>query len=390
LPPGAESLDYLQLMNERSALRNDFNLVVAADLAELREMRDRAEAEPAVERFESVLTFLPAEPAASRAAVADAAALLERVAVADRNATRAELGSSLERLEAALAEAADNAFVTGLGELAGELERARATAEMLASIRLDDQADRTRQQAEQELRERTRDFLRQLREAAQTAPPTTATLPANLRDRFLTRNGDLIGYLYPTGSMYDAEFLRTFVEASREVSDGAIGFPVLFEDHSRLITEGFGTALAVGAALVVLLLMLDLRHPGHTLLALVPVVAGSTWLLGLMVLLGLDFNFANLIAVPIVLGVGIDAGVHLVHRYRLEGEDGMVTALSHTGRAILVASLTTMAGFGSLALASHRGMASLGVLLFLGVGSCLVAALVLLPNLILALGIARR
>ncbi len=82
--------------------------------------------------------------------------------------------------------------------------------------------------------------------------------------------------------------------------------------------------------------------------------------------------------------------MHLVHRYRLEADEGMIVGLAHTGRAILVASLTTMVGFGSLALASHRGMASLGILLVLGVGSCLVAALVVLPNLILALGLTRR
>ena len=80
----------------------------------------------------------------------------------------------------------------------------------------------------------------------------------------------------------------------------------------------------------------------------------------------------------------------MVHRFRLEQEDGMVVALAHTGRAILVASLTTMVGFGSLAFASHRGMASLGTLLFLGVGACLVAAVVVLPNLLLLLGLARR
>ena len=220
--------------------------------------------------------------------------------------------------------------------------------------------------------------------------PTPQSLPENLTSRFVTSAGRYVAYLYPAGDIYDTDFLPRFNRASAAVSDTAIGFPVLFEDHSGLITAGFGSALALGAVLVTLLLVVDLRSFTDTLLALVPVGLGILWMLALMILLGMNFNFANLVAVPIVLGVGIDAGVHLVHRYRLEGQAGMITTLAHTGRAILVASLTTMVGFGSLTLASHRGMASLGALLFLGVGGCLVAAIVVLPNLMLSLGLARR
>jgi predicted RND superfamily exporter protein len=109
-----------------------------------------------------------------------------------------------------------------------------------------------------------------------------------------------------------------------------------------------------------------------------------------MRLAGLSFNFANLVAIPLILGVGIDNGVHVMHRVRLEGREGMSVVLRHTGRAILIASLTTMIGFGSLALASHRGLASLGVVLLLGVGSCLVASMLVLPNLLVVLGLVRR
>jgi predicted RND superfamily exporter protein len=114
------------------------------------------------------------------------------------------------------------------------------------------------------------------------------------------------------------------------------------------------------------------------------------WMMGLMKLLGISFNFANLVAVPLIIGVGIDNGVHVIHRVRLEGVDGMSVVLRHTARAILIASLTTMIGFGSLALASHRGLASLGMVLILGVGSCLVTSVIVLPNMLVALGLARR
>ncbi len=88
-----------------------------------------------------------------------------------------------------------------------------------------------------------------------------------------------------------------------------------------------------------------------------------------------------------IIGVGIDNGVHVMQRIRLEGRAGMGVVLRHTGRAILIASLTTMIGFGSLALASHRGLSSLGFVLLLGVGSCLLTSMVVLPNLLVWLGL---
>jgi len=392
LPIGAESLHYLEVMNERSALRNDFNLVIAEDLEQLREMRDSVAGSTEIERFESLLTFLPDDPAAAAAAVADARGFLERTSVEHRASTAAELGASLQRLEAALSEGAGAAFLAGLGDVAGELESARITvAGMARQVEGSGPVERAAWvDGELLLQAKVGTLLERVRAAAEAPMPTPRSLPENLASRFVTSSGRYVAYLYPAGNIYDAEFLPRFNSASTAISDTAIGFPVLFEDHAGLITAGFGSALGLGALLVTLLLIIDLRSLTDTFLALVPVGVGILWMLGLMILVGMDFNFANLVAVPIVLGVGIDAGVHLVHRYRFEGQAGMITTLAHTGRAILVASLTTMVGFGSLTLASHRGMASLGALLFLGVGGCLVAAVVVLPNLMLWLGLARR
>lgn len=159
---------------------------------------------------------------------------------------------------------------------------------------------------------------------------------------------------------------------------------------SRRITSGFYRAVGVGILLVTVMLFIDYRNPRDALLALVPLGMGVVWMMGAMRLLGISFNMANLVAVPLIIGVGIDNGVHVIHRVRLEGRSGMNVVLRHTGRAILIASLTTMIGFGSLALASHRGMASLGLVLLLGVGSCLITSTWVLPNLLIVFGLAER
>jgi len=100
-------------------------------------------------------------------------------------------------------------------------------------------------------------------------------------------------------------------------------------------------------------------------------------MLGLMNVRGIDYNLANIFALPLIIGVGIDNAVHLLHRYRQDQD--LITAFKHTGGAIIVSSTTTMIGFGSLHFATHRGMKSLGEILFLGVGCCLIAALMTLP-----------
>src|SRR5262249_10074328 len=141
--------------------------------------------------------------------------------------------------------------------------------------------------------------------------------------------------------------------------------------------------------LVLLILLTKFGNLRDMILALVPKVMGVIWMMGGMRLLGLSWNFANLVAIPLVLGVGIDTGVHIIHRMRLEEREGMTMVLRHTGRAILIAGLTTMIGFGSLALANHRGIASLGTFLLLGLGSCVVRATIALPNVLVALGGAK-
>jgi predicted RND superfamily exporter protein len=159
---------------------------------------------------------------------------------------------------------------------------------------------------------------------------------------------------------------------------------------SARITSGFNRAATTAGILVLLILFAKFRHPRDMLLALVPKVMGVIWMMGGMRLLGLSYNFANLVAIPLILGVGIDNGVHIINRMRMEAEEGMTMVLRHTGRAILVAGLTTMIGFGSLALASHRGLSSLGLVLLLGLGSTIICATIVLPNILVAFGVAKR
>jgi len=133
---------------------------------------------------------------------------------------------------------------------------------------------------------------------------------------------------------------------------------------------------------MVLVLLLDFGKPRHTLLALLPLAMGVVATLGLLALFGAALNPANMIGFPLILGVGADNGVHVLHDFRAR-KRGQRYVLGHaTGRGIMVAALTTILGFGTLMIAAHRGLASLGLVLTLGVTCCMLTALVFLPALL--------
>jgi predicted RND superfamily exporter protein len=394
LPRNSEALRYQRKLVLESDLSPLFSIVVADDLETLAAMEGAARGEAAIERFESVARFLPAAGGSPARQIDALRRLVSDLDVARRTTrlTPSALEGALSRLEAALAQAAEAAFVAGFGEIAGALEEARGEAEL--SVRTVSAAPAERVAEWNRGQERAARWLRQTREwalaALHTEPPSLDSLPQALRERFLTRSGRPLGFLYPARSLFEPGRLEEFVAASRRVSAEATGFPVVFEKMSRRITSGFYRAVAVGALLVTLILLIDYRKPRDTALALVPLAMGVVWMMGAMRVLGISFNMANLVAVPLIIGVGIDNGVHVIHRVRFEGRSGMSVVLRHTGRAILIASLTTMIGFGSLALASHRGLASLGLVLLLGVGSCLITSTWVLPNLLVVLGLVER
>jgi predicted RND superfamily exporter protein len=118
---------------------------------------------------------------------------------------------------------------------------------------------------------------------------------------------------------------------------------------------------------------------------MVPLAVGSISMLGLMYVLGMKYNYINLIATPIILGIGIDDGVHALHRYREESGAGLERVSSSfrlVGKAILLTSLTTMIGFGSVGIYEMRGMASFGHVLFMGVGTCFIGTIFVLPPML--------
>jgi hopanoid biosynthesis associated RND transporter like protein HpnN len=229
------------------------------------------------------------------------------------------------------------------------------------------------------------DQLDRLRRVSTPMPITLDDLPEGLRERFVGKSGKWLVRAFARENVWEYNALARFVRKTRSVDPEATGKPFGTFEGLRSMKRGFQMAGVYALAAIVLVLFLDFRSARGVLLGLLPLVLGVVLSLGLLRAFGVALNPANLIALPLIVGVGVDNGVHILHDFfaRRPGEPYRMSAA--TGRGVLVAALTTMLGFGTLMISRHQGMRGLGLTLTLGVGCCMVAALVVLPVVLRAL-----
>ncbi len=160
------------------------------------------------------------------------------------------------------------------------------------------------------------------------------------------------------------------------------GARVLSQEIRPLILRDGIVSTIVSAVGIVAILALAFRRVGPALLTAVPLAVGLLASLGLMAAFGIDFNLVTVSMLPLVIGIAVDNGIHVVHRYLEAGERDVADVLRHTGRGVVMASLTTVVGFGALLFADYPGLVSSGVLAMLGTGLAMLASVTLLPALL--------
>ncbi|MEX2455457.1 MAG: MMPL family transporter, partial [Rhodospirillaceae bacterium] len=344
--------------------------VLADSLSGAYDIAARLRALPAVERTVTATDLIPGEQAAKLAMVDDLNVFLAPLLVAGRDQpapmTPDERRQALTSMRTALANPAD----AGVAAAAGRLDRALA--------QLDDPAA-----VERFERGTFRFFLPQierLKMALDAGPVALSDLPKEVRERYLSVSGRARVQVYPAENLEDPDALRRFVDAVQTVAPGATDSPVEIIEAGRAVVRSVVTAAAISAIAVTLLVFLVLRSVRDTLLVLIPIVLAALYTVAATVLFSTPFNFANVIVLPLLLGLGVASGIHLVSRAREEasGTDAFATA---TPRAVVFSALTTIASFGSLAVSSHRGTASMGELLTVSIALTLVCTLVVLPAL---------
>ena len=158
------------------------------------------------------------------------------------------------------------------------------------------------------------------------------------------------------------------------------GVNIVSTEMRRIFKRDAWRAILVGIALVSVLLWLDFRSWRLMLLANIQVLVGVVWMLGAMYIFGIKMNFVNAFVTTMILGVGIDYGIHIIHRISQEGLSNP-TGLLETGKAVVMAALTNIAGFGALGVSNYPGLSSMGLICTIGSFTCLITALTMLPAL---------
>jgi len=209
-------------------------------------------------------------------------------------------------------------------------------------------------------------------------------LPVSVLDRYSNKSRDkFMITVYPAGQLYtDANVLNRFVEDMERISPKATGTPLVMVAWLNIAAHDGRNAILLTLTIVFLLLWFDFRKPYYALVAMIPLALGVFWMVGIMQFLGILLSFMTMMGLPLIIGIGIDDGVHIMHRWLNEGQGKMRIVYSSTGRAILLTSLTTMLAFGSMIFSVFPAWAWFGESLFIGVGACFLTTVIILPGIL--------
>ena len=222
--------------------------------------------------------------------------------------------------------------------------------------------------------------LDRLRVALEADYVTLDDLPKDLVDWESRPDGTMLVTVIPAGDMGNYEELEAFADAVTSIAPQAVGRPIAEVATGRIVVGAFQIASLLALLGIALVLLVIFRRISDVLLVLVPLAIAFSLTTAATVLADMPFNFANVIVLPLLLGFGVDSGIHLVSRRRQRGDADAVME-SSTPRAVLLSALTTIASFGALSLSPHWGTASLGILLSIGMTLIIVSVIVVLPVL---------
>jgi hypothetical protein len=295
----------------------------------------------------------------------------------------AELPLELGRLLGSAAGAAN--LPAGTGQVPAEADRELAViiGEIQATVATAEPGELSRRLSawRQELAERMLARLQGLTRHAAVEPPSAADLDEAIVARFVGSSGKHLLRVYAKGDIWERDALERFVRDVERVDPRITGHPIQTYYASGQMQRSYLHAGIYALLAVAMLMMLDFSSIRATLVAMVPLVLGFSLLIGLMGWLRIPFNAANTIILPLLLGIGVDNGVHVVHDWRSQ-RVGSYRPRSSMAVAMLLCSATTMAGFCSMIFARHQGLRTLGQVLTLGIACCLATSLGFLPAIL--------
>jgi predicted RND superfamily exporter protein len=396
-PEGLTSIVLQDTMLEKFDLSMDYAMVVADNVEESRKFAESYRDVGSVAMVEDISLYLPSQNQQDlrKPYVNQIRETISKSSVRKtiRKDERKNIIQEIERLEMNIMEMQDMAFIGGQDKVDDKCKEIVGSLDESDSQNIIQELLKIFQVSEPDL------LLKRLTEFQQIfgnhfknssiqmcniSPIRIEELPQSILDRYSNKSlNQFLVTVFPAGSIWkNADFLKRFADDMEHVTDKATGMPPIFRALIEIIGRDGRNALFLTLIIVFGLLWIDFRSARHALIALIPLAAGILWMIGLMYLSGQQFTVMNIMGLPMILGIGIDDGVHIVHRWVHEGKYQLKIIFASTGKAILLTSLTTMLAFGSLIFSIWRGFGHLGAALFVGVAACFITTILILPGII--------
>ncbi len=395
-PEGLKSITLVDTILEKFDLNIEYALILANSVEESRKFAEESRDKSTVAFTDDISVYLPSEEQQAERIphIEEVRKSIEATPVrtsVEADELPAFIGE-IERLEMNIMEMQDMAYLGGQDkvdnkckEIVGDPDDPDSGNIIQDFIRILEEDDSP---AIAGLTQFQRHFAPHFKDAviamSSTAPIQLEELPVTILDRYSnSRRDQFMVTVFPAGNIWaNKQFNDRFVEDMESVSERATGMPPLFTALIKIFGRDGRNAILLTLILVFILLSADFQSVRYALIAMIPLAFGMLWMLGLMHVFGMKINIVNIIGLPLIVGIGIDDGVHIMHRWKHEGKGKIRTVFSSTGKAILLTSLTTMFAFGSLVFSIFRGWASFGGALFLGVGACFLTTVFILPGIL--------
>ena len=391
---GLESVTYAYKLMRSKENSGYFAVATASNREEASELTGRLEKLPAVDHVVSLLTFVPAGQDEKLAVISDLREVMAEVRPVpyDEDLRVMELPTVFEGFRDSVAKL--KAALEGRGT-----PEAPAVAAFLATLdsffgSLEKEKDRN---ALAMLREFQGSMfaqfpvkIAQLKSSLEATPVSDADIPQQLKSRFVGKTGKLLLQVAPKNEIFDREPLAQFIAQIRGVFPKVTGEPVNVFESMTILRDAYLRAFGYAFVGIALILLVTFRSVKYALLGLVPLVSGLLLMVGGMWLAGIRFNVANIIVMPLLLGVGVDSAIYIISRYRKEGETPLQVVTSSAGIGVLLNALTILFSFGALMIARHQGVFSIGAVMSIGMTAVVAAFLVFLPALLMLFGDRQR
>ncbi|MDG2303395.1 MAG: MMPL family transporter [Candidatus Binatia bacterium] len=381
--PNTESVEAFQDLLKQSDTSPWYADVLAPDLTTAESVQKRLDELELVESTRTVNYWVPSDQDDKVEILADAAFFLDTPEAPPSDRAPPTVAEQIEALRDLRSLLDDPDLASDEGLLYQSVRGLRTRLDtFLARLEADQDPAASLATLEQVLLGNLPAQIDRMRMALAAEPFGLDDLPPGLRGEMLATTGEARVQVFPRADLSEEGAREEFVDAVRSIAPHATGVSVNLIEFGRATARSLRQALAFALISIAILLFVLTRSLRNVLLILSPLVLAGAWTFGGMALIRMPFNFANVIVLPLLLGIGVDSGVHLVRRSHDALASGKQLLGTTTARAVFWSAITTIASFGSLALSRHQGIATMGEVLVFGMLFTLAANLVVLPALI--------